>query len=297
MRIESASPETGTVVTVIDRTTMTSYNPGRQTLTRVHAQQGMDRPVRNASDLLRKDRNQRIDLLGTETLNDRPCYHLTFAEELPTTGTAMLQHLWIDRETWLWVRMEQYNAAGRLAYRLETEFLAINEGLPDDLFVLEAPPGTTVQEETVPELFGHPKDVDLAQALEILEGCLLVLPPPEEEEGLELQKIHRFRGRAGDYVTLVYRKSGQSLTYLVLRERPEKGSPETAPVADAQRVALPWGEEGSYRRIGAGPLPGMLSFRRNGLEVTLAGPEDPMELAGWAGRLEPVSSPSPSPDC
>lgn len=284
MRIEHQSGEKGLRVIVYHGAAMFAHDPERNAFFRVQAEQGGIVPLpRYASDLLRKARATPVDLVGTEMVNGRLCYHLVFAEEGVPTGAVTLHHLWIDRETWIWVRMERCDAVGRLEYRWETEFLVINEGVPDDLFVLDPPPGVTVREETIPEGMAPPEEIELERAREILAGRLLILPEAEDRGSLYRHRIHRVRAMGRDAVILEYRRDGHSVPYLMVHECADVG--ELA-IQDGQQLTLPGGEEGRYRRWPFPPLSGWLAFRRGGLQVMLMGPDDPAELSRWAGRLQ-----------
>lgn len=72
-------------------------------------------------------------LLGTEYLNGRPALHLQFNETVEGKGD-MVTHLWMDKDTWMLLATEWYNADGEPARRRVVREVRLNQGLADTLF-------------------------------------------------------------------------------------------------------------------------------------------------------------------
>lgn len=104
--------------------------------------------------LMASDKDSRP--LGTEYVSGRPALHLQFNQKASGKGD-MATHLWMDKDTWMPLVTELYNAKNELVQRKVVRELRLNQGLPDELFNLLLPPDIEVQDKTM--------DKDIVQSI------------------------------------------------------------------------------------------------------------------------------------
>lgn len=148
-RVESRHPLMGEVVVVFRGVEALTYMEDAKQAVKIKVsedfkkQMGLD--FTDSLKLMAADRNSRP--LGTEYVSGRPALHLQFNQKVSGKGD-MITHLWMDKETWMPLVTELYNANDELVQRKVVRELRLNQGLPEELFNLRLPPDVKVQDNT-----------------------------------------------------------------------------------------------------------------------------------------------------
>ncbi|SPF40841.1 RNA polymerase sigma factor, sigma-70 family [Candidatus Desulfosporosinus infrequens] len=158
-RIESHHPVLGEAVIVVRGIEVLSYMKDAKQAVKTKIGEGLKEQMgldfADSLKLMAADKDSRP--LGTEYVNGRPALHLQFNQKVDGKGD-MVTHLWMDKDTWMPLVTELYNAGHELVQRKVVRELRLNQGLPDQLFNLLLPPDIEVQDKT--------KDKDIVQAIE-----------------------------------------------------------------------------------------------------------------------------------
>ncbi|MCB8818548.1 sigma-70 family RNA polymerase sigma factor [Desulfosporosinus shakirovi] len=148
-RMESRHPSMGEMIVVVRGVEALSYMEDAKQAVKIKVseefkqQMGLD--ITDILKLMAAERNSRA--LGTEYVSGRPALHLQFNQQVSGKGD-MITHLWMDKDTWMPLVTELYNAAHELVQRKVVRELRLNQGLPEELFNLPLPPDIEVQDNT-----------------------------------------------------------------------------------------------------------------------------------------------------
>jgi outer membrane lipoprotein-sorting protein len=109
-------------------------------------------------------------------------------------GSDGRQILWIDEETGLILRREQYSVGGRLAHLVEVTGLEYNPKLGGDPFTFTPPPGTEIEDHREQPLgVGYADDTPAPEYISLGEArdgaTFPVLAPAFIPEGFELESV------------------------------------------------------------------------------------------------------------
>lgn len=158
-RVESHHPVMGEIVVVFRGTEVFTYMKDAKQAVKTKVSEGfkeqMGLDFTDSLKLMAADKDSRP--LGTEYVNGRPALHLQFSQKVSGKGD-MVTHLWMDKDTWMPLVTELYNADHELVQRKVVRELRLNQGLPDELFNLLLPPDIELQDKT--------KNEDIVQAIE-----------------------------------------------------------------------------------------------------------------------------------
>ena len=158
-RIESHHPIMGEAVVVVRGIEVLSYMKDAKQAVKTKIGEGLKEQMgldfTDSLKLMAADKDSRP--LGTEYVNGRPALHLQFNQKANGKGD-MVTHLWMDKDTWMPLVTELYNADHELVQRKVVRELRLNQGLPDELFNIILPTDIEVQDKT--------KDQDIVQGIE-----------------------------------------------------------------------------------------------------------------------------------
>jgi len=158
-RIESHHPVMGEAVVVVRGIEVLSYMKDAKQAVKTKIGEGLKEQMgldfTDSLKLMAADKDSRP--LGTEFVNGRPALHLQFNQKV-NGKSDMVTHLWMDKDTWMPLVTELYNANHELVHRKVVRELRLNQGLPDELFNIILPTDIEVQDKT--------KDKDIVQAIE-----------------------------------------------------------------------------------------------------------------------------------
>lgn len=121
----------------------------------------LDDAVSSAGSFERVLANYRAVIEGTESVADRPTTSVVLIDRY--TGERAMR-VWIDRETHLVLKKEEYHANGAVASRTRFDAVRYTNEIPESIFSVDLPPG--YKEVAGPEIATMDSDVDrvIAQA-------------------------------------------------------------------------------------------------------------------------------------
>ncbi|MDR3584574.1 MAG: sigma-70 family RNA polymerase sigma factor [Desulfosporosinus sp.] len=158
-RIESHHPVMGDLVVIFRGVEVLTYMKDARQAVKTKVSEGVKEQMgldfTYSLKLMAADKDSRS--LGTDYVSGRPALHLQFNQKTSGKGD-MVTHLWMDKDTWMPLVTELYNADHELVQRKVVRELRLNQGLPDELFNLLLPPDTEMQDKT--------KDKDIVQSIE-----------------------------------------------------------------------------------------------------------------------------------
>ncbi|MGI6450043.1 MAG: sigma-70 family RNA polymerase sigma factor [Desulfitobacteriia bacterium] len=228
--------------------------------------------------------NKSSRVLGTEYLQGRPVIHVQFSEKVPGIG-EMITHHWMDKETWIPVLTEYYNAKGELVNRMEVRELRINQGLPDSLFELELPEGVTIPEE-------NPPVVNLPQAITTAETAKRFGSAPYVLQNKDYNVKHQWvevKENLGAMLSM-YTVPGEPNPYLVITQGPVSHT-NLPPNANVEKVEFEFAGRivaGELIKVDMGGVTYMLAWQDNGFHYSCGGALEKDELLTVPGTMTPV---------
>ena len=163
-RVESSHPVMGEIVVLVNGCEATTYMVNSKQATKIAVSEDLKEQMGlNFAELLKKmvaDKSSR--LLGSEYVSGRPALHLQFNQKV--AGKAdMITHLWMEKETWIPLVTEWYNADGELVQRKVVRELRLNLGLTDELFTLSLPYDVELQDHSQ-QIIQPLQDITLEEA-------------------------------------------------------------------------------------------------------------------------------------
>lgn len=282
-RLEYSHPGTGRVVAVARDTECVVMYPEQNRATRVEFKEGgFAQFLPNFPVLVKTlSENNTVAMLGRENMDGRHCYHLTFSQEVPAVPVGeMVTHLWVEEETWFPVLEEQYDVNGNLVIKKEVFDLAINGGLPDELFTLTPP--ETMETETVSRSgAGTLRTVSLEEARREVPFPLYVLP---ERFGCTLHEVKLTDMTGFPVVIQEYRDPGRPVPRVVLTQGTgyHGNIPPGYPTEEVAVAEV----TGTYVPLEVPGVRGMLFLEKNGVHISIGGDGEKGEIIGWAESLE-----------
>jgi len=238
--------------------------------------------------LMAADKNSRS--LGTEYINGRPALHLQFNQKVSDKGD-MVTHLWIDKETWMPLVTELYNADHEMVQRKVVRELRLNQGLSQELFNLQLPPDTKVQDNTK-ETLQPPEELTLQKVLEHL-GEQPYLFKESEGEGIYEAKHQWFKMPEGVGVLITqYFVSGNPIPQLLVTQGKvaHANLPPQVPVIAINFDFAGGKIEGSYLELGLKPLKAILVWTHADSYYTAGGDFDQKGLISAVSKLSLAGS-------
>ncbi|HEY3315483.1 MAG TPA: outer membrane lipoprotein carrier protein LolA [Bacillota bacterium] len=243
-RLEFLAPEEiKGQLTVFDGQTMWFYNPQDNEVT-VFEQAGEDVTGQDQKALLsgvvgEVSRATAVKVAGRARVVGRPAYLVELTPPGPKgEDVVQRERVWVDRQTWLPLKVEAYNAGGAVISAATYTQVKVDAGLPDELFRFSPPQGAEViQGGAMPEA------ITLERARQ-LAGFKLLLPA-YTPAGFSLVQVSRVG-------------SGQDLSILL------DYSQEKASLSITENKAIP----------GAVALPGMRPMDLGGLPVEVIQSEE-----------------------
>lgn len=223
-----APPELKGQVTVFDGRTMWFYSPQDNEVT-VFEGAGEDTVGQDQKSLfpgiidgLRAAGS--IKTVGRGRVDNRSAYILELADAAQAGDDPVARRrVWIDRETWLPLKVEAYDASGKRISAAVYRDVKVNVGLADDLFEFTIPEGVRVTEGGV-----MPEVVTLDEARKAVGFSLL--EPSYLPAGVSLRQVSRVGSGADLTIVLDYGQGNSTLTISENRVVPGAGPmPGTSP--------------------------------------------------------------------
>lgn len=286
-RVESQHPLMGEAVVVVRGVEALTYmKDAKQAVKFKMSEEVNEQMGLNFSDslkLMAADKNSRP--LGTEYVNGRPALHLQFNQKVSGKGD-MITHLWMDKDTWMPLVTELYNANNELVQRKVVRELRLNQGLPDELFNLQLPPDIQVQDNTQ-EIIQPIEEISLQEAKERL-GEQPYLSEVGETEGVYQAKYQWLKMPKGEGVLLTqYFVPGDPLAKLIVTQGKvaHANLPPQLPLTSVNFDFSGTEVEGSYLELGLKPVKGFLVWSHADSYYTAGGDFDQKELLLAVGKL------------
>jgi outer membrane lipoprotein-sorting protein len=178
MRMEYILPaEMAGQVMVLDGKTLWMYYPAENQVITVEVpeiyQPFETDPIEFIEEVLN---NSETSLLGSEIIDGRSAYVI---EMIPKeTGEHFLPGktiFWVDKETWMPLKVEMYDNEGKLVNTMEYKNVEINTGVPDSVFEFKIPEGAEVKtlEESMEEEKMTIEEAQVNASFDILEPTYL----------------------------------------------------------------------------------------------------------------------------
>ena len=165
-RVEYIEPAelTGTVM-VTNGSTMWTYDPVNNQVTKMALPE--DEPFEMEYTQIVKsilDEND-ISLEGIEDVGGRSTYVIEATPKNESNREFISRtRVWVDRENWMLLGTEMYDADGNPMVKVEYRDIMFNTGVLDSEFIFEAPVGATVVEESFEDLMPEKMTLEEARA-------------------------------------------------------------------------------------------------------------------------------------
>jgi len=286
-RVESRHPLMGEMVVVVRGVEALTYMKDAKQAVKFKVseefkeQMGLNFP--DSLKLLAADKDSRP--LGTEYVSGRPALHLQFNQKVSGKGD-MVTHLWMDKDTWMPLVTELYNANNELVQRKVVRELRLNQGLSDEFFNLLLPPDIKVQDNSK-EIIQPPEEITLQEVQERL-GEQPFLSEEGETGGVYQPKYQWMKMPGGEGVLLTqYFVPGDPLAKLTVTQGKiaHDNLPPQLPLTPVSFDFAGTEVEGSYLEIGLKPLKAILVWSHADRYYTAGGDFDQKELLLAVGKL------------
>jgi len=140
----------GTVM-VRNGSTMWMYDPVKNQVTKMELPDMGDEPFEMDYTSIVKDLMDENDISykGTENVGGRSAYVIEATPKDESKRKFISKtRVWIDRENWMMIGTEMYDADGNPMVKVEYRDITFNTGIPDSEFIFEVPEGAEVVEES-----------------------------------------------------------------------------------------------------------------------------------------------------
>jgi outer membrane lipoprotein-sorting protein len=163
-RVEYIEPsELAGTVTVTNGSTMWTYDPAKNQVTKMALPEDMPSEMdytQIVRDLL--DEND-ISLEGIEDVGGRSTYVIEATPKNESNREFISKtRVWVDRENWMLLGIEMYDADGNPMVNVEYRDITFNTGVLDSEFIFEIPEGAEVVETSLEDMM--PKEMTLEEA-------------------------------------------------------------------------------------------------------------------------------------
>ncbi len=163
-RVEYIEPaELAGTVMVTNGSMMWTYDPAKNQVTKMALPE--DEPFEMDYTQIVKgilDEND-ISLKGTEDVGGRSTYVIeAMPKDKSNREFISKTRVWVDRENWMILGTEMYDADGNSMVNVEYRDITFNTGVSDSEFIFEVPEGATVVETSLEDMM--PKEMTLDEA-------------------------------------------------------------------------------------------------------------------------------------
>jgi len=286
-RVESHHPLMGEAIVVVRGVEALTYMKDAKQAVKIKVseefKEQMGLSFTDSLKLMAADRDSRT--LGTEYVSGRPALHLHFNQKVSGKGD-MVTHLWMDKDTWMPLVTEFYNASHELVQRKVVRELRLNQGLPEELFNLRLPSDIQVQDNTQ-EILQPIEEITLQEVRERLGGQPYRLQE-DETDGVFQAKYQWIKMPSGEGVLLIqYFVPGDPLAKLTVTQGKvaHANLPPQLPLIPVRFIFSGAELEGTYLDFGVKPVKGFLVWSHGDRYYTAGGDYDQKELLLAVGKL------------
>ncbi|SNQ59144.1 DUF4367 domain-containing protein [Candidatus Methanoperedens nitratireducens] len=261
-------------IVVSNGTTMWLYNSTANEVTIMELPKTeMDNPSQADYGKIIKDMLKRNDIKmpGSEKIGDRDTFILELVPKNLTNATFFInQKLWVDKETWMPLRMETFDKDGKLMMTMEYRNVEFNTGIPDSEFEFKIPQGAKiVTKEITP-----PKETTLDEARGAVN--FTVVAPEYLPEGYILDKVTVFKFGEIQSLSISYKNGDEMLSIY------EANQSRNVPKGKFETVKI----KGIEARYMESDFSKSLSWTWKGTEITISGTISKEELIKVAESIK-----------
>ena len=270
--------ETAGSVTVSDGETMWIYDPQQNTVMIMDVPD----PEQNELDYLNLVEmmlnESDFSLEGVENFDGRATYVIDMSPKNKSDlGIFENMKVWVDKETWMPLKMDMKDADGNPMYSVEYRNFRINTGISDNEFQFEIPEGAEVQTINMDELL-TPQVMTLEETKE--EATFDILVPSYLPDGYEFENAMVIDGFS-ETVILNYKNGDLRLG---ITEIVFEGEPQVSPImANAEVVSIN-DVEGKFASVFGDNK--MLQWEIGNIHLTLSGSMDRDEMIHIAEEMQ-----------
>jgi len=165
-RVEYAEPaELAGTVMVTNGSTMWTYDPAKNQVTKMALPE--DEPFEMDYTSIVKDLMDENDISykGTENVGGRSTYVIEATpKDESKRGFISKTRVWVDRENWMLLGTEMYDADGNPMVKVEYQDITFNTGIHDREFIFEVPEGAEVVETSLEDRMPEKMTLEEARA-------------------------------------------------------------------------------------------------------------------------------------
>ena len=255
-----------------------TYDPGTNTVMKTRIPESQELTENDYLSIIKISLNDTdLSLLGTEKIEGREAYLLMATpKEIGEQAPEYSMKVWIDKETWMFLGYEMYDANGKPVSKVEIRDLKVNIGIPDSEFEFKIPEGATIKTRE-PGSVELPEELSLEEAKERVRFKILI--PEYLPEGYEFSHAAAYNtnetapdGQAAETVVLKYMKKEESI--VITETVYEAESPDTAIMNTAEEVSIN-GAEGKYLSLGNIKV---LKWKLGSVDLGMTAPLEKAEL-------------------
>ena len=257
--------------------TMWTYDPAKNQVTKMELPDIGDEPFEMDYTSIVKDLMDENDISykGTENVGGRSTYVIEATPKDESHRKFISKtRVWVDRENWMLLGTEMYDADGNPTVKVEYRDITFNTGIQDCEFIFEVPEGTEVVEESFEDRM--PEKVTLEEASANLTFDLKT--PSYLPEGYEFDHAMMF-GKEPIRVYLTYTNGSERL-HLAEWVRDDVDQPESR-MGEPEMVSIN-GTDGEFTSMF-----GMntLQWSAGGISYSLSGVLEKDEMVNVAESL------------
>lgn len=278
--VQTQPAEMAGSVTVSDGETMWLYDAQQNT---VMIMELSETPEQNDPDYLQfiemMMNESDFSLAGIEKVDGRTSYVIDMSPKDESDDLGILGDIkvWVDKETWMPLKMDMKDADGNPMYSMEYRNFQTNTGISDDEFQFEVPEGAKVQTLNMDELL-MPQAMTLEEAGE--EATFDILVPSYLPDGYEFDNAMVIQGFV-ETVSLTYKNGDEGLG---ISEIVFEDESQTSQIMDSAEVVSINDVEGKLVTIYDDYK--MLQWEIGNIQLTLTGSLDKEELIQIAESMQ-----------
>ena len=279
-RVEYIEPsELAGTVMVTNGSTMWMYDPAKNQVTKMALPEDMPSEI-DYTQIVKSilDEND-ISLEGTEDVGGRSTYVIEATPKNESNREFISKtRVWVDRENWMLLGTEMYDADGNPMVKVEYRDVTFNTGIHDSEFIFEIPEGATVVETSLEDMM--PKEM----TLEAARANLTFAPktPSYLPDGYEFDHAMLLGDLYGSEQEILSLKYTNGSGMLHLRECVSDGSSQLEPAMGEPEIVSINGTDGEFTSMFGR---NSIQWSANGIDYSLSGGLGKDELVNVAESL------------
>lgn len=147
-----------------------------------------------------------VKLLGSEKIDGRDVFVLDVTPKNNSMEFPLRQKLWVDKETWMLLRIETCDKDGKHIMSMEYRNVEFNTDIPDNEFEFKIPQGARINTKEIT----LPKEITLDEARNAVNFTVAV--PEYLPDGYLLDKVTVFKFYETQSLRISYKKGDEILS-------------------------------------------------------------------------------------